>query len=81
VSYKRLNGVPTAIDPMIWQIQEEFISLIDEAKKIENKKLDNYLNRINKLVNKIILDQDVEILDQLSYQLTKTNKLLSQLKL
>lgn len=80
VSYKRLNGVPTAIDPMIWQIQEAFISLLDEAKTIKNKKLDNYLNRINKLINKLILNQDVELFDKIIYQIEKTTKILLSLK-
>ncbi|CED62261.1 recombinase [Moritella viscosa] len=79
VSYKRLNGASTPIDPMIWQIQENFIALIDDAKNIKSKKLENYLNKINKLINKIIMVQDVEILDQISYQITKATKLLSQL--
>jgi len=79
VSHKRLNGVTTVIDPKIWEMQEYFIALLDNTKNIKNKKLENYLNRINKLINKIIMVQDVEILDQLSYQITKATKLLSQL--
>ncbi|TMM45432.1 recombinase family protein [Colwellia ponticola] len=81
VSYKRLNGVPTPIDPMIWQIQENFIALLDETKNIKNKKLDNYLNRINKLINKIILDQDIELFDKIIYQIEKTTQLLIKLKI
>ena len=80
VSYKRLNGEPTAIDPMIWQIQENFINLVDSCKNIQNKKLENYLNRINKLINKIVLDQDIELFDKIIYQIEKTTKLLLSLK-
>ncbi len=80
VSYKRLNGEPTPIDPMIWQIQENFIHLLDETKNIKNKKLDNYLNRINKLINKLVLDQDVDLFDKIIYQIEKTVKILTKLK-
>jgi len=80
VSYKRLNGVPTAIDPMIWQIQENFINLVDSCKKIKNQKLENYLNRINKLINKIIIEQEIELLDKIIYQIEKTTQLLMKLK-
>jgi len=80
VSYKRLNGVPTAIDPMIWKIQENFIDLLDNAKNIKSKKLENYLNRINKLINKIVMDQDIELFDKIIYQIEKTTKLLLSLK-
>ena len=76
VSYKRLNGVPTAIDPMIWKIQENFIDLLDNAKNINSKKLENYLNRINKLINKIVMEQDIELFDKIIYQIEKTTKLL-----
>jgi hypothetical protein len=79
VSYKRLNGVPTLMDKGIWQIQENFIVLLDEAKNVNSQKLENYLNRINKLINKIILDQDVKLFDKILYQITKATKLLSQL--
>jgi len=78
VSHKRLNGVPTVIDPKIWEIQEYFIILLDEAKKVKSQKLENYLNRINKLINKIIMDQDVDLFDQILYQIKKATKLLSQ---
>ncbi|MGK0448664.1 MAG: DNA invertase Pin-like site-specific DNA recombinase [Polaribacter sp.] len=81
VSYKRINGDPTPIDKGIWEIQELFIALVDNSKNINSKKLENYLNRINKLINKIIMDQDIDILDQLSYQLEKATKLLSQLSI
>jgi hypothetical protein len=80
VSYKRLNGVPTPMDKGIWQIQENLIVLLDEAKNVNSQKLENYLNRINKLINKIIMDQDVELFDKIIYQIEKTTKLLLSLK-
>jgi DNA invertase Pin-like site-specific DNA recombinase len=80
VSYKRLNGVPTPIDKGIWEIQEHFIALLDNSKNINSKKLENYLNRINKLINKIIMDQDISLFDKIIYQIEKTTKLLLSLK-
>lgn len=81
VSYKRLNGVPTPIDKGIWEIQEHFIALLDNSKNINSKKLENYLNRINKLINKIIMDQDISLFDKIIYQIEKTTQLLIKLKI
>lgn len=81
VSYKRLNGVPTPVDKGIWEIQEHFIALLDNSKNINSKKLENYLNRINKLINKIIMDQDISLFDKIIYQIEKTTQLLIKLKI
>jgi DNA invertase Pin-like site-specific DNA recombinase len=81
VSYKRLNGPSTPFDKGIWKIQEEFIKLLDNSKNINSKKLENYFNRINKLINKLILNQDIELFDKIIYQIEKTTQLLIKLKI
>jgi len=79
-SYTRLNGEATPIDSMIWEIQHNFIFLLDSTKDIKNEKLENYLNRINKLTTKLIFNQDIELFDKILYQIEKTKKLLLSLK-
>lgn len=79
-SYTRLNGEATPIDSMIWEIQHNFIFLLDSTKDIKNKKLENYLNRINKLTTKLIFNQDIELFDKIIYQIEKTKELLLSLK-
>ena len=80
-SYTRLNGEATPIDSMIWEIQHNFIFLLDSTKDIKNEKLENYLNRINKLTTKLIFNQDIELFDKIIYQIEKTKKLLLSLKI
>lgn len=81
MTYKRLNGDRTSIDEMIWQIQENFLILIDSCKNIHDKKLDNYLNRINKLISKIILEQEIELFNQVLFQIEKAHKVLAKIEM
>jgi len=80
MTYKRLNGDRTPIDEMIWQIQENFLTLIDSCKNIHDKKLDNYLKRINKLISKIIIEQEIELFNQVLFQIEKAHKILAKLR-
>jgi len=80
MTYKRLNGDRTPIDEMIWNIQQDFLKLIGTCENINDKKLENYLNKINKLISKIILEQEIELFNQVLFQIDKTYKILSKLK-
>ncbi len=81
MTYKRLNGDRTPIDEMIWNIQQDFLKLIESCKNIHDKKLDNYLNRINKLISKIILEQEIELFNQVLFQIDKAHKVLAKIEM
>lgn len=81
MTYKRLNGDRTPIDEMIWNIQQDFLKLIESCKNIHDKKLENYLNRINKLISKIILEQEIELFNQVLFQIDKAHKVLAKIEM
>ncbi|MFW7526233.1 recombinase family protein [Vibrio ostreicida] len=81
MTYKRLNGDRTPIDEMIWNIQQDFLKLIESCKNIHDKKLENYLNRINKLISKIIIGQEVELFNQILFQIDKAHKVLAKIEM
>lgn len=80
MTHKRLNGEKTPIDEMIWQIQQNFLILIESCKDIQDKKLVNYLNRINKLISKIIVNQEIELFNQVLFQIEKAHTILEKIQ-
>ncbi|HCG5126634.1 TPA: recombinase family protein, partial [Vibrio parahaemolyticus] len=76
MTHKRLNGEKTPIDEMIWQIQQNFLILIESCKGLNDNKLDNYLKRISKLISKIIVNQEIELFNQVLFQIEKAHTIL-----
>lgn len=77
-TFKRLNGEESTIDPMIWTIQQQFLELIDNSKDIQfiDNDFDLILSNLSKIISKLIINQDIDLLDLFLKETEKASNLL-----